>query len=169
MHSHSQISIRQFQPGDEAAFRRLNEEWISRYFEIEPKDELSFADPQRTILDAGGKILFAISGGECVGCCALIRMDENEYEVAKMAVTPSHQGSGIGRLLLRAVIKAARSAGATRLYIETNHTLTPAIRLYESLGFKHLDPARITPSPYARADVFLELILAKSASSLRST
>jgi hypothetical protein len=28
-----------------------------------------------------------------------------------------------------------------------------AIRLYESMGFKHLPPNLITPSPYERADV----------------
>ena len=76
-----------------------------------------------------------------------------------MAVEPSYQGAGIGRRLLQAVIDEARSAGAQRLYLETNHALTPAIRLYECLGFKHIDPDRIIPSAYARADVYMELIL----------
>jgi hypothetical protein len=35
--------------------------------------------------------------------------------------------------------------------------LTPAIRLYESQGFRHLPPERIVPSVYARADVYMEL------------
>jgi putative acetyltransferase len=38
--------------------------------------------------------------------------------------------------------------------------LTPAIRLYESLGFKHIDANRVIPSTYAQADVYMELILA---------
>jgi len=76
-----------------------------------------------------------------------------------MAVEPSYQGAGIGRRLLQAVIEEARRAGAHRLYLETNHVLTPAIRLYESLGFKHIDPSRIIPSAYARADVYMELLL----------
>jgi GNAT superfamily N-acetyltransferase len=156
----SEIAIRQFRAGDEAAFRKLNEEWIDRYFKVEPKDEAAFADPQRTILDLGGKILFATSGGECIGCCALIRMSDNEYEVAKMAVTAAYQGAGLGRMVLEAAVEAGRSTGARRLYLETNHTLTPAIRLYESVGFRHLDPAQTTPSPYARADVYMEMILA---------
>jgi ribosomal protein S18 acetylase RimI-like enzyme len=50
-------------------------------------------------------------------------------------------------------------AGARRFYLETNHALTPAIRLYESVGFKHIDPSRIVPSPYERADVYMELFL----------
>jgi putative acetyltransferase len=155
---HDQVGIRQFQPGDAAAFRRLNEEWITRYFRIEAKDEQAFAEPERTILDPGGRILFATAGEKCVGCCALMRMSEKEFEVAKMAVDPEYQGAGVGRKLLRAVIEEARHAGAQRLYLETNHVLTAAIRLYESVGFKHIAPERITPSPYKRADVYMELI-----------
>jgi len=47
------LTIRDFVPGDEIAFRRLNEEWIRRHFVMESKDEDAFADPQRTILNRG--------------------------------------------------------------------------------------------------------------------
>jgi putative acetyltransferase len=154
-----EVLIRSFQAGDEAAFRSLNEQWIKQYFKVEVKDEAMFADPWKTILERGGQILFAIAGGRSVGCCALLPMDDGEFEVAKMAVAPGHQGNGIGRRLLCAVIAEARRMQARRLYLETNHTLKPAIRLYESLGFQHLDPSELTPSPYARADVSMELKL----------
>ncbi|MGA8621530.1 MAG: GNAT family N-acetyltransferase [Candidatus Sulfotelmatobacter sp.] len=153
------IGIREFKPGDAAAFRRLNEEWITRFFRIEAKERLLLAHPQGTILDAGGRIFFATAEERCVGCCALIPIRDKEFEVAKMAVEPSYQRTGIGRRLLRAAIDEGRNAGAQRLYLETNHVLTPAIRLYESMGFKHIDPNRIIPSPYERADVYMELIL----------
>lgn len=155
----SEVTIREFQPGDEACFRKLNEEWIERYFRIEPKEALILADPKGTILDPGGKIFFAVVEDQCVGCCALRRMSKREFEVAKMAVTPAFQGAGIGRKLLRAVIEEGRAMGARRLYLETNHRLTPAIRLYESLGFRHLAPEEIIPSEYKRADVYMELLL----------
>ena len=155
----SEVTIRQFRPGDEICFRRLNEEWIERYFRIEPKEAVILADPKGTILDSGGKILFAVVDDRCVGCCALRRMSDTEFEVAKMAVTPDYQAAGIGRKLLHAVIEAGRASGARRLYLETNHKLTPAIRLYESMGFRHLPPEKIIPSQYARADVYMELFL----------
>ena len=155
----AEIGIRQFHPGDAAAFRRLNEEWITRFFRIEPKEENVLADPQRTILDLGGRIFFATAGERCVGCCALIRLGDKEFEVAKMAVEPSYQRAGIGRKLLHAAIEEGRNAGAQRFYLETNHVLTPAIRLYESLGFKHIPENRVVPSAYERADVYMELIL----------
>ncbi|MGA7924798.1 MAG: GNAT family N-acetyltransferase [Candidatus Sulfotelmatobacter sp.] len=155
----TEIGIRQFLPGDAAAFRRLNEEWITRFFRIEPKETPVLADPQATILGAGGRIFFATANERCGGCCALIRLNHKEFEVAKMAVEPSYQGTGIGRRLLHRAIEEGRRAGAQRLYLETNHVLTPAIRLYESLGFKHIPDNRIVPSQYARADVYMELIL----------
>jgi GNAT superfamily N-acetyltransferase len=155
----AEIGIRQFRPGDAAAFRRLNEEWITRYFRIEPKEQPILSDPQGAILDPGGRIFFATAGDRCVGCRALVRMKDKEFEVAKMSVEPEYQGAGIGRRLLQAVIDEGRSVGAQRLYLETNNVLTPAIRLYESVGFKHIDANRIIPSPYARADVYMELIL----------
>ena len=163
----AQVKIREFQPGDESSFRMLNEEWITRYFRIEAKEKQILADPKGTILDAGGKIFFATAGDQCVGCCALRRMSYGEYEVAKMAVTSAFQGMGVGRKLLVAVVEAGRSLGARRLYLETNHILTPAIRLYESVGFKHIPPLRITPSDYARADVYMEMFLDRTSSLRR--
>jgi len=152
------VLIRSFQPGDEAAFKDLNEQWIREYFQLEARDRATFADPQKVIIERGGYILFAIVDGEPVGCCALLPMSEGEFELSKLAVAPGHQGKGIGRRLLDAGIEKARSLKARRLYLETNHILTPAIRLYESVGFRHVDPKQVTPSPYNRADVFMELL-----------
>jgi putative acetyltransferase len=154
-----EATIREFAAGDEIAFRRLNEEWIIRHFALEPKDEDALKDPKRTILDCGGRIFLAVQQDETVGCCALLKIAPGEYEVAKMAVTESCQGAGIGRRLLETAIAEAGNGGATRLYLETNRKLAAAIRLYASLGFRHLPPGRIVPSPYARANVYMELLL----------
>lgn len=152
----SNVTIREFQPGDAEAFFELNREWIQRLFWLEPADLEVLWHPQTAILDPGGRILMAVSNGVCVGCCALIAMGPGEYELAKMAVTPTKRRSGIGRRLIAKAIELAERIGATRLYLETNHTLTGAIALYESMGFQHLPPERITPSHYTRADVYME-------------
>lgn len=157
-----EIEFREFRRGDEAGFRRLNEEWILRHFAMEPKDEISLADPQGSILDRGGRIFLAVGRGETVGCCALLRMAPGEFEVAKMAVTEPFQGAGIGRRLLEMSIREARAAGATRLYLETNRKLVAAVRLYESLGFTHIPGDRKAPSPYARSNVSMELWLSRT-------
>jgi len=151
------ISIRAFRRGDAAAFRTLNEAWIAANFTIEDKDLAILGDPQRAILDRGGHIEVAEDEtGEIVGCCALLPAGAGVFEIGKMTVAENWRGRGIGRQLLRAAVEHSRALGATRLYLETNHTLTGAIALYLSEGFRHLRPEAVTLSPYARADVFME-------------
>ena len=82
------------------------------------------------------------------------------FEVAKMAVDERYRGRGVGRKILAYTIEQARRIGASVLYIETNRKLANAIHLYESLGFQHLPPKE---SPYARANVFMELRLKHKA------
>jgi GNAT superfamily N-acetyltransferase len=154
-----QVTIREFEPGDELAFRQLNEEWITRYFRIEARDAEIMNHPQSNILQPGGRVFFAVLDDACVGCCALIPTGPGEFEVAKMAVTAACQGMGIGRRILNAVVEAARASGTRRLHLGTNHALTPAIRLYESVGFHHVAAGHDGPSAYLRADVFMEMLL----------
>jgi putative acetyltransferase len=158
-YSQSTVLIRSFQPKDVVDFRRLNEEWITHYFRLEEKDSQTLNDPSQYILLAGGYIAMAFVEEEAVGCCALVRLEDTTFEVAKMAVTPVWQGRGLGRKILEHVIQQARQLKAKRLYLETNSKLAPAIRLYESLGFRHLPGDRVIPSPYQRADVYMEFFL----------
>ena len=81
-----------------------------------------------------------------------------------MTVAESCRGAGIGRRLLEKAVAESRASGAHRLYLETNDKLTPAVRLYESMGFRHLPPERIVPSPYDRANVYMEFYVKPFAS-----
>jgi len=151
--------IREFQPGDEADFRRLNEEWIVRYFGMEQADEDQLAHPRERILEPGGRIFFAIDNGTPVGCCALLAVEPGHYELVKMAVTESCRGQGVGRKLVEHAVECARALGATHISLETNSKLTPAVRLYEAAGFRHIPRERFVPSPYARCNVQMEMEL----------
>jgi putative acetyltransferase len=153
----SDVVIRPFQPGDEVAFRELNEAWISRYFVVEEAERDILNDPVGNILAIGGHIFLATSEESPVGCCALIPMQPDGFELAKMAVAENLRGKGIGRKLLEYAIVQARRFGASRLYLETNRRLANAIHLYESIGFEHVSPDQVIPSPYARANVFMEM------------
>ena len=151
------LVVRPFAPGDEAAFRDINLEWIERYFAVEPKDREVLDNPRKYILDPGGAILLAVEGAQVLGVVSLIMMGEGSVELAKMGVRPEAQGKGAGRMLVTAAIEAARAMGMRRVYIETDSKLGPALKLYRDAGFQ---PLKTTiPSPYARADVQLELWL----------
>ena len=86
-------------------------------------------------------------------------MGPGAFELAKIAVLESERGRGIGRKVLAYAIAQAKKLGAERLYLETNRKLANAIHLYESVGFRHVSPEQVIASPYARANVFMEMEL----------
>lgn len=152
------LVFRTYRPGDEAAFFRLNEAWITRMFELEPADREIISDPRKHILDGGGQICIAERNQEAVGCCALIAMGGGEFELAKMTVAETERGSGVGRKLLRFTLSVARQMGGRTVYLESNTKAAAAVHLYEQLGFRHL-PGPRHESKYQRANVFMELQL----------
>ena len=141
-------------------FKQLNLEWIEKYFVVEEHDLEQLSNPKENIIDKGGEILFALYEGEIAGVCALIKTGEYEFELAKMAVSPRFQGKQIGYKLGKYAIETAKLFGAKRIWLESNRILAPAINLYIKLGFKEIP---ITATPYARADIKMELLIAEQS------
>lgn len=145
-----QVMIEPFRPEYRAAFRDLNLEWIRTYFKVEPKDVEQTNHPE-ACLEAGGHILFAVRNGEAIGTCALYKMSETEFELAKMAVRPDCRGLGVGDKLMEAVERWARVAGAHELMLLSNTILEPAIALYIKHGF---EVTKLGPHPdYERSNI----------------
>ncbi|MDV7697341.1 helix-turn-helix domain-containing GNAT family N-acetyltransferase [Chryseobacterium soli] len=152
------VQIVDYEPKYQSAFKSLNEEWISTYFEMEEADYKALDHPKEYILDKGGKIWVALYQNEPVGVCALIKMDDPnfDFEMAKMAVSPNVQGKSIGWLLGQAVVEHAKKAGASKIYLESNTILKPAINLYYKLGFQKIAGHA---TPYKRCNIQMELDL----------
>ncbi|WP_370090328.1 GNAT family N-acetyltransferase [Ekhidna sp.] len=150
------IEIVNFQTNHAQAFKELNEAWIKQYFEIEESDRKMLNDPQGYILDKGGAILIAELSGKPIGTCALVKMEDRKFELAKMAVSPEARGQKIGWKIGLATIEKAKELGADTIYLETNSVLEPAINLYKKLGFQD---AEGYCSPYARCNVQMEMKL----------
>lgn len=150
------VQIVDYESRYHSAFKSLNVEWISTYFEMEEADYKALDNPKEYILDKGGKILVALYDDEPVGVCALIKMNDTDFEMAKMAVSPKAQGKNIGFLLCEAIVKTAKELGASKLYLESNTILKPAINLYYKLGFQKVAGL---PTPYKRCNIQMELNL----------
>ena len=149
----AEVEIIPFEPRYREDFKRLNVEWLEKYFLVEPIDEDVLSHPEARILEPGGRILLARYQGEIVGTCALIQDAPGRFELSKMAVTHRYQGLKIGLRLLRAAIAESKALGARELFLESNSILKTAISLYESNGFVHMP--RPTASHYQRADVYM--------------
>jgi GNAT superfamily N-acetyltransferase/DNA-binding MarR family transcriptional regulator len=146
------VQIVAYKPEYAVTFKSLNEEWITSYFKMEDADHKSLDDPEGYILKKGGRILVALYQGKPVGVCALIKMENGEYdfELAKMAVAPLAQGRNIGWLLGREALDWAVKNGAKKIYLESNTILKPAINLYHKLGFKKVAGHA---TPYERCNI----------------
>jgi len=155
-----EIEVRPLEIGEDAtAFRTLNEEWISRYFTLEKKDRETLGDPENMILRQGGRIFQVWADGRVAGCVALIALDDQVYELSKMAVAPELRGRGIGRTLLLHAIGQAKKLGAKRQFLASNAILKSAVHLYEAVGFRHMPPETLPHMHYVRSNVYMEFPL----------
>ncbi|GAM11550.1 putative ribosomal-protein-alanine acetyltransferase [Geobacter sp. OR-1] len=79
--------------------------------------------------------LVALNGdGRVAGyICPVLLLDEGE--IRNVAVDPGMRGSGVGRLLVEAVLEECRSRGAAYVGLEVRVSNQAARALYRKLGF----------------------------------
>ena len=154
----AKVKIVPYKAQHQAAFRRLNLEWITTYFKVEQADRDALDNPEGYILDRGGYIFVATIDDKPVGVCALLKRNDRAYpfELAKMAVSPDARGKNVGWLLGKKIIEQARALKAEKLYLESNTILKHAMGLYEKLGFKKIEGVA---TPYERCNIQMELNL----------
>lgn len=138
-------------------FRILNEQWLKKYFVVEPYDSEVLLKCEETILKPGGFIFFVRKGENIVGTAAFIYRTKGVYELSKMAVSPDFQGQKIGQYLMRFLIDFAERHHWQKLILYSNIRLKPAIYLYQKFGF--IEVSLEKESYYARADIKMELEL----------
>ena len=157
-------TIHTFRPEHAPAFEALNRSWLSAHGLLEPADEVHLTDPAGQILQPGGQIFVALADGVVVGTCAVVPHDSDTFELVKLSVAPEARGQGLGRELVEACLAFATHHGARQVVLLSNARLGSAVRLYQRLGFR----SRPVPptSPYATADVYMELELRSEAAAV---
>lgn len=148
------IRIVDYVPAHQPYFEKFNRDWIEKYFVMEPVDEFVLTDPEEVLLKPGGAVLMAEYDGEVAGTVALRKVDDKTFEFTKMAVDSNFQRRGIAEALSYASFEKAKELGATTVILYSNSILTPAIHLYEKLGFKHVP---VGNTGYKRSDVKMEI------------
>lgn len=151
------VSIVEFDESLAKAFADLNYEWIAASYGIEEHDREILDHPQSFVIDNGGQVFFARIGDAVAGTVAMIRLGDDSFELAKMAVAPASQGKGISNLLMQACIGHAAKEGVSKIVLESNTKQAAAISLYRKFGFVEtpLDPN----SAYVRANIRMELAI----------
>lgn len=103
-----------------------------------------------------GVLLLAKYGSQPVACVGVRRSTESVCEMKRLYVVPNFRGRGFGRQMALAAINAARDLGYLRMRLDTLPSMNEAIGLYQSLGFKPIEPYRHNP---IQGSLFLELAL----------
>jgi ribosomal protein S18 acetylase RimI-like enzyme len=95
--------------------------------------------------DPAGTFLVARRRGEPIGCGGLKFHGERPAEIKRMWVDGSARGLGVGRRLLTELEQRARDHGCRAVQLDTNHSLTEAIAMYRSAGYREVTPFNDEP------------------------
>ncbi|ANE49825.1 GNAT family N-acetyltransferase [Flavisolibacter tropicus] len=134
-------------------FKELNVAWLKKYFYVEPIDEEMLSNPKAYFIDKGSHIFFATINGEVAGTFALIKQDDESYELSKMAVDETFQGNKVGNRMLAFCLEKAADLGAKKVILYSNTLLGPAIHLYKKYGFVEVPLGNVD---YERANIKME-------------
>lgn len=86
-----------------------------------------------------GKVWIGDRGGRLVGLVALTHEEEGRGRLRWFLVHPDERGSGLGRRLLRELVRAAAAEGYRTVELETFDGLGAAARLYAEAGFRCIE------------------------------
>jgi len=150
-----ELHIKAYEDKYHKQFRDISLDWLHKYDLYEEPDG-SLLDHPREYLDRGASIFLAHLKGEIVGTVCINPISSSACEILKLGVVDTYKGLGIGEKLMRLCIETCQAKEVKLITLETNSLLESAIRLYEKLGFVHVE---LKDSCYVAADVKMELRL----------
>jgi len=83
--------------------------------------------------------LIAYVDGVPAGCGGLHQLDNEDFEVKRMYVTPAQRGTGIAIAVLKGLEEWARAQDAQQLVLETGTAQPDAMRFYEREGYSRIE------------------------------
>jgi putative acetyltransferase len=106
-----------------------------------------------------GRLLLAVEEETALGCAALHPLEPGICEMKRMYVRPEFRAHGVGTALAKRLIYEAGEIGYHIMRLDTGNFLTAALKLYQSLGFKIIEPYHEVPEEIRKIAVFMELEL----------
>jgi putative acetyltransferase len=113
----------------------LNEDLCFQSFE----DELEtlpgvYAPP------TGSLILALDSQDNVLGCVALKERGPGLAELKRLYIVPEARGKGLATTMCQQILDDAKEIGYEKVCLDTLDRMVPAVKLYESMGFRRGEP-----------------------------
>ena len=129
--------------------------------------DLSFQDIDKELSDfpsmygpPNGLFLLAWHRRKLAGGVGLRMLEHKVCEMKRLFVYDQLKRRGVGCSLCDALVQEAKNMGYEKMRLDTLGRMKAAMRLYESLGFKEIDPYRFNPDPTTK---YMELSLSDSS------
>ena len=121
-------------PADADAVRRLTRDAYAQWIPVIGREPLPMkADYEKAVREHEIDLLYA--DDRLVALIEVFLMSDHLF-IENIAVSPEHQGRGLGRHLLRHAEAKARAAGLPTLRLLTNQAFATNVRLYQAIGFR---------------------------------
>ncbi len=133
------LIIREYSTTDKKDFEKLNRDWLEEYLGITEYDINIISNPERLILDKGGRIYVLQVEDVTIGCFALFPVNKTECELQKFTVKKDFRGQGLGLYLLVQVIRIASELKYKKILLFSHEDLKEATGLYKKQGFKIIE------------------------------
>ncbi len=104
----------------------------------------------------GGLIVLGYLQQVAVACGCIRPLADRTCEMKRLYVAPEARGQGIGRAIVRRLLREARLQGYTEMKLDTLERMEPAIKLYEDMGFQRC--AAYHPRPIADVVYFERVV-----------
>ena len=152
------MKIVKYEPRYRKDFVELNTAWLERFYTVEPYDQ-EMMDRVEEIIDDGGMLYFATEGEQVLATCMAMPLEENTWEMCKLAAVGQYTGTGAGSAVFKACMDYAIQHGAKKLMLISCRALEPAIHIYKKFGFYEV-PLKIKPEwGVKKADIEMEYLV----------
>jgi len=128
--------------GDDPEARALvagMEAWITEHFGPPTAEHRTSIVTVDEMVPPDGVFVVVREDGRAVAGGGIRRLAEDLAEVKRMYVVPEGRGRGHGRRVLEELERAAVDLGYRRLRLDTAESMTAAISLYLSAGFRTIE------------------------------